>query len=949
MGTIRTRKRPIPGASSRKGRKSAGQELRGLLLLGASALLFLSLISYSSAPPGAPTHNLVGPVGQRLAEIMLSLTGTISYVWIGLLAMVAVGLFTGTVLRLPTRRMAASAGSLVLLSVIIHLLVSPATVHGFPPGGAFAAWVGEVSRALFHNVGSVIIFTTAFVALLMVAVNRSVSVMARTIWLMIQDAKEDREQGKQMEAALQEKAEPNDPRIVHAISALRNDEDSPAVHSHDVVAHADTQAGTISARQNRGEKTSMKARVENKFKGLLGKVQAKVGRKSTKKATVESPAPPEAIADAQPVERPLDDEQFISFEGPVHAELPPEIPAQLPGTSHRAHEAPIEAKALDTDIDAVVTPELEGSPEPIDTIPQMAVDAANPFADLESPFSNERPKKSVHDTGPIENPFGDEVYDAAIDVEAEDVVTEEPAQVATVPEGPAAPEPKVLESDAMKRRPSAENLAQAQSLPLELEEYQLPSLSLLDYDAPSDRVIDEEVLKRNAQILVEKLAEFKVECSVDAIRPGPVITTYEVRPASGVKISKIGGLADDLAMALQAERIRILAPIPGRDVVGIEIPNGQREVVYLKEILGDGIFQKKAKGKLPLAIGKDVFGQPMVSELGKMPHLLVAGATGSGKSVGINTFIVSLLFNYTPDEVRMIMVDPKMLELSIYDGIPHLLLPVVTDPNRANLALRWAVREMERRYKLLKPAGVRNIDGYNKYVKKVRGRKKNTEGLPEPLPYIVVILDELADLMMVAGKDVESSIARLAQMARAAGIHLVVATQRPSVDVITGLIKANFPSRMSFKVSQKVDSRTILDQLGAERLLGLGDMLFLPPGASHLSRIHGAYVSDEEVQKVVDFIKKQSAPRYDEAMMEALENADEEGQGGKDSSTDFDPFYDKAVEVVARTRRATISYLQRELGVGYNRSSRIMEQLEREGVVGPQVGTKPREILVQPL
>jgi S-DNA-T family DNA segregation ATPase FtsK/SpoIIIE len=873
---------------------------------------------------------------------MLSLTGVVSYVWIGLLAMVAVGLFTGTVLRLPTRRMLAGSGSLVLLSVIIHLLVSPTTVHGFPPGGAFAAWVGEISRALFHNVGSVIIFMTAFVALLMVAINRSVSVLARTIWLMVQDMKEDRDKGKQMEADLQSKAKPNDPQIVHAISSLRNDIDSPAVHSHDLVAHADTLAGTIAARKPRtgnGEKQGLKTRVRSQFKGLWGKVQNKVGRN---KEPIE--AAPLAVEENTPEES-LNDDLFVSFDGPVVPEIPPE----LPGTSHRANEAVGENPALDTDIDALVLPDEPEGSEPLDTIPQMAARPQNPFEDLSSPFENERPRKSAHDTGPIDNPFDNEPHNAELEVVAEDLIDVEPAQTPTIPEGPATPEPKVVESDAMKRRPHAENLAQAQSLPLDLDEYELPSLNLLDYDAPSDRQIDEEVLKRNAQILVEKLAEFKVECTVDAIRPGPVITTYEVRPASGVKISKIGGLADDLAMALQAERIRILAPIPGRDVVGIEIPNGQREIVYLKEILGDDAFQKKTKGKLPLAIGKDVFGQPVISELGKMPHLLVAGATGSGKSVGINTFIMSLLYNSTPDQVRMIMVDPKMLELSIYDGIPHLLLPVVTDANRANLALRWAVREMERRYKLLKPAGVRNIDGYNKYVKKIRGRKKKTEGLPEHLPYIVVILDELADLMMVAGKDVETSIARLAQMARAAGIHLVVATQRPSVDVITGLIKANFPSRMSFKVSQKVDSRTILDQLGAERLLGLGDMLFLPPGASHLNRIHGAYVSDEEVQRVVDFIKKQSSPRYDEAMMEALENAEEESQGGQDSSTDFDPFYDKAVEVVARSRRATISYLQRELGVGYNRSSRIMEQLEREGVVGAQVGTKPREILVQQL
>ncbi|HAP66272.1 MAG TPA: DNA translocase FtsK [Nitrospinae bacterium] len=496
-------------------------------------------------------------------------------------------------------------------------------------------------------------------------------------------------------------------------------------------------------------------------------------------------------------------------------------------------------------------------------------------------------------------------------------------------------------------------------------EYTLPSLSLLDSPSPTVKKRDEDELINNSSILEKKLIDFGIEGKVVQVLPGPVITMYEFEPASGVKVSRIMSLSDDLALAMKAISVRILAPVPGKSVVGIEIPNVYRDSVSLKELLSSDEF-KKAKSKLSLGLGMDISGKPVVTDLAQIPHLLVAGATGSGKSVGINSMICSILFNSTPDEVKMIMIDPKMIELSIYDGIPHLIAPVVTNPKKAANALRWVVEEMERRYNCLAEKGVRNIDGYNRTIEetenkeqkakdkgqKAKGIRDNTEvqELEEivkekeekKLPYIVVIIDELADLMMVSSKDVEDALTRLAQMARAAGIHLLVATQRPSVDVLTGIIKANFPSRISYQVSSRIDSRTILDSVGAERLLGKGDMLFLPPGTSRLQRIHGAYVSEVEIKKVVEFLKKQQKPIYLESILKPRidEVAEKEGE-------DSDELYDQAVALVASTRQASISMIQRRLRIGYNRAARMIEIMEKHGLVGPADGAKPREVYVR--
>jgi S-DNA-T family DNA segregation ATPase FtsK/SpoIIIE len=494
------------------------------------------------------------------------------------------------------------------------------------------------------------------------------------------------------------------------------------------------------------------------------------------------------------------------------------------------------------------------------------------------------------------------------------------------------------------------------------EGYKMPPLELLDPPDGEQFKIETETLQANSLILQKKLEDFGVEGEVVAVRPGPVITMYEFKPAPGVKVRRIVMLADDLAMALRAVSVRILAPIPGESVVGIEIPNPRRETVFLRAVIESEAY-RDTDSKLTLALGKDIGGTPFATDLAKMPHLLVAGATGTGKSVSINAMILSILYKSSPQDVKFIMVDPKMLELTVYEDIPHLLVPVVTDPKKAAAALFWAMDEMDRRYRLMRDKGARNIDNYNRTLEREAGKKPiidltEIEAEEEPgnaiaasppqgaqlahekLPRIVIIIDELADLMMTVGRDIEEYITRLAQKARAAGIHLILATQRPSVDVITGLIKANFPARISFQVTSRVDSRTILDSMGGEKLLGNGDLLFLPPGTARLVRVHGAFVSDQEVRRVMKFIKQQGRPTYRPEVLEAKKEIDSAAAADEE----YDEMYDQAVAIVTETQQASISMVQRRLRVGYNRAARMIEQMERDGVVGPADGAKPREV-----
>jgi S-DNA-T family DNA segregation ATPase FtsK/SpoIIIE len=537
-------------------------------------------------------------------------------------------------------------------------------------------------------------------------------------------------------------------------------------------------------------------------------------------------------------------------------------------------------------------------------------------------------------------------------VKRDEAVVQERAKIVEAP--PVRIEPQIVAVPKAEKVLAKERQGKLFS---ELRDTNLPPLSLLDEAPESQETVSVETLEFTSRLIEKKLSDFGVEVKVVAAYPGPVITRYEIEPATGVKGSQIVNLARDLARALSLTSIRVVETIPGKNYMGLELPNPKRQIVRLTEILSSKVYNEGASS-LTVALGKDIAGHPVVADLAKMPHLLVAGTTGSGKSVGINATILSLLYKADPKQVRLILIDPKMLELSIYEGIPHLLAPVVTDMKQAGHALNWAVNEMERRYKLMSKLGVRNLAGFNQ---KIADAEKNEQKIPNPfsltpdepeplekLPTIVIIIDELADLMMVVGKKIEELIARIAQKARAAGIHLILATQRPSVDVITGLIKANIPTRIAFQVSSKIDSRTILDQMGAEALLGMGDMLYMPPGTGLPVRVHGAFVSDDEVHRVVEHLKEQGEPNYIEGILEGGvaeeggEGAGVAGEGGGEA----DALYDQAVQVVLKNRRASISLVQRHLRIGYNRAARLLEQMEQSGIVSSMQSNGNRDILV---
>jgi S-DNA-T family DNA segregation ATPase FtsK/SpoIIIE len=524
------------------------------------------------------------------------------------------------------------------------------------------------------------------------------------------------------------------------------------------------------------------------------------------------------------------------------------------------------------------------------------------------------------------------------------------------------PEPAVLNNKSPKASKREQREVQGAFAFVRSDGFRLPELSMLAKAKARQSSIDEGGLKQNARLLESVLAEFGVKGSVDQIRPGPVVTLYELSPAPGVKHARVVALSDDIARSMSVSACRV-SVVQGRNAIGIELPNARRETVYLRDLLSSNEYEKTGH-VLPMALGETIGGEPYVTDLARMPHLLIAGTTGSGKSVGVNAMILSILYRLAPDQCRFIMIDPKMLELSVYDGIPHLLAPVVTDPKKAIVALKWTVREMEDRYRRMSKIGVRNVAGYNEKAREAQAKGEHfvrtvqtgfdTAGRPifeeeklrpEPMPYLVVVIDEVADLMMVAGKDIEGAVQRLAQMARAAGIHLIMATQRPSVDVITGTIKANFPTRISFQVTSKIDSRTIMGEQGAEQLLGQGDMLYMA-GGGRITRLHGPFVSDGEVEAVAAFLKGQGSPQYLEEVTAAPEESDEGGAFGEGGSGD--DLYDQAVAVVTRDRKASTSYIQRRLQIGYNRAASLMEKMEQEGVVGPANHAGKRDILAGP-
>ncbi|MBY5754105.1 DNA translocase FtsK [Rhizobium leguminosarum bv. viciae] len=587
------------------------------------------------------------------------------------------------------------------------------------------------------------------------------------------------------------------------------------------------------------------------------------------------------------------------------------------------------------------------SPRRIVSAPSLSVDDDDDNDD-DLPFDNDMPPRPA---------------DILPDDDDDDWMIRAPAKAA------GKPEPRVVPVVA-RPKPSARIEREAQGSFIRPEGFQLPSMHLLaePKNVVRDSTLSADALEQNARMLEGVLEDFGVKGEIIHVRPGPVVTLYELEPAPGIKSSRVIGLADDIARSMSAIAARV-AVVPGRNAIGIELPNQTRETVYLRELIASRDFEG-SKAKLAMALGKTIGGEAVIADLAKMPHLLVAGTTGSGKSVAINTMILSLLYRMTPEQCRLIMIDPKMLELSVYDGIPHLLSPVVTDPKKAVVALKWTVREMEERYKKMSKIGVRNIDGFNTRVEQALSKgeaisrtvqtgfdRHTGEAMYEteefdlrPMPYIVVIIDEMADLMMVAGKDIEGAVQRLAQMARAAGIHVIMATQRPSVDVITGTIKANFPTRISFQVTSKIDSRTILGEQGAEQLLGMGDMLYMA-GGGRIQRVHGPFVSDVEVEEIVSYLKTQGSPQYLDAITaDDDEDGDYGGGGGGPAGTSNlseseDP-YDQAVAIVLRDGKASTSYVQRRLGIGYNRAASLVERMEKEGIIGPANHAGKREILV---
>ncbi len=885
-------------------RQNRRREIGGILLLAGGLFAGMSLVSMQAG--GDP---LMGPGGGAIASGLYALAGLGGYLIVGAMLLASVRCFRGRPLVDGFRE---GAGALLLLGSVAVLLYLPftgseVTQHG--PGGVFGQWLGELSANFIGLVGAALASTTMLLVSILLITEISLNEVAVVLaWA-----------GRHVRRGL----------VAGALGAWRVARAAfPEKDDQDDRAHADDEG--------------------------------------------DAEATEESIEIVEPVRL-------------AAVEQPEAVPAAVePEESEGVRVGAARRIADEADRERVAMAAIVAEVAAVERVAAPAVAGAE--ADEEEP--EERPLVAVRPP-PAEGP-----------------IIVEPASVARQRQ-----EAQAEDAEAAPEKTEAEKKG---FIKLSDGDFRLPATDLLEYIPPPAHDTDKQQLYDMAERLEQAMSNYGVRGKVKEIHMGPVVTMYEFAPAPGTRTGKIANLEKDLAMALEAQAVRIVAPIPGKAVVGVEVPNLARETVYLKEILQDSCFTG-APSKLQVALGKDIKGAPVSVNLAKMPHLLVAGTTGSGKSVAVNGMITSILYNASPEEVRFIMVDPKMLELSIYEGIPHLLLPVVTDPKKANLALRWAVDEMERRYELLAKTGVRDISSYNARLdaeankaavpaaepakgKKIRVVVAGPDGTEqevdldadseitvadgadasdsggvvsyeapsdedlsdvaaaqqatrekaaaEPpatkLPYIVIVIDEFADLMMVAPKDVETSVARLAQKARAAGLHLILATQRPSVDVITGLIKANFPSRIALQVASRIDSRTILDQAGADTLLGNGDMLFSDRGTK-LRRVHGAFLSDDEVHRVVDFLKKQAKPVYDMDILKPREEDAEEG--GAPADNFHDELYDQAVAIVCDTRQASVSYIQRRLQIGYNRAARMVEQMERDGIVGPTNGAKPRDVL----
>jgi S-DNA-T family DNA segregation ATPase FtsK/SpoIIIE len=912
-------------------------EVLGIVILAIALLVGPSLASVQFGD-----GNLIGPFGQLVGTLLHWALGLTGYVVVLALLAAAVRIFASAVGRWPDvptltvwRKRAGTLLVVVLGAMLSHLIAHPERLNRSSYGGAVGEYTAELLCSLLSRPGTWIIVVTGFALSLVLVTDFS---WARTALKV----------ARAVERALADTARAlgRVPSRLAAFGRWVADQLAYVQRRQPVSSDAGGAAAlppVLRVDLATGSATTT-ARECNKRRDNTGASKTTSQRK---KGTKSSGAPSDAAA---------------------------ELAASLL------------SPAPDTGTAATPRREREAAQHNVPAAPASAEPAAQP----QSPANPTKPPEKAADATP---------------------------QVLTIVQSNFRKRNAELSDDDPLQPEQSSNGAKDGGFVLNHETYRAPPLGLLELHGEQQQEIDEDAIQAEAAKLTKTLADYKIFGKVTEVHPGPVVTMYEFVPAPGTRVSKVASLSDDLAMSLHAERVRIVAPIPGKGAIGIEVPNAGREVVSFKEIVADSAF-RKGKGRLKLALGKSIVGAPVVMDLAKMPHLLVAGATGAGKSVSVNSMICSLLMRYSPEEVRLILIDPKFLELSGYNDIPHLLLPVVTDPKQAAVALRWAVAEMERRYQLLADMRVRDITSYNRKVDRLSAtaadehsegsgaipnneslteakpaevKRKNT-GTPdeqwiaaaeqtdsegdgtdtseaEPnietaavtppkrlkrrssegeqstrLPYLVVVIDEFADLMMVASKEVETSVARLAQKARACGIHLIVATQRPSVDVITGLIKANFPSRVAFQVASNHDSKTILGSYGAENLLGAGDMLVLDRGAD-MKRVHGAYISDDEIRRIIEWLCEQGRPVYDMDILKPTEEEQEEN--GRASKEPADPLYDEAVSLVAETKQASISMVQRRMRIGYNRAARLIEQMEREGIVGPSDGVRGREVLVQ--
>ena len=924
----------MKGAATRKASHGYAREAAALVLLTSALYMALALTSFRGDPlrPEIAGDDWVGPAGAFLARSVVEAIGLAAWFLPIELALVASPLLNGKPSIAGVARFAGDVVVVVILAALGHVAFPRLTAfNAMPLGGAVGELFGEVARALFSQIGSYIIGLTA-VALILIGratfsfiewvkrVERGAVILAERLsawmrallaaWTTARAIDQQRDEQARREA---------EPKIGRAggdgdaiIAALTEDEMESAVADRESrldIAIASGEGAALPAlkealtRSSAGSGAMIVTGSEPTAETVAPK--ARRGKRASKEDVEPEPAP----APAKVVE-----------------------PAKIVEKATK-RAAPIE----------------------VSTVAETAgVEIPTP-----SPIAPVRVK--IVERAPTPTP-------APIVEQEEEEGKPAPAKPRAAAEPKPAAEPKIVDTSAAS---ATEKVERIKVVPAVGQGFRLPPIDMLD-EPPSDiPLVDEEQLKLTAQMLEKTLSDYGVSGKVEEIHPGPTVTTFEVSPAAGTKVSKVAGLADDLALGL-SRKVRIIAPIPGKNRIGFEIPNEQRIPVSLRELVEDRRFQEM-KAPLPCVLGRDIIGTPYFADLASMPHVIVAGATGAGKSVGLNVMLVSLLFRKTPAELRLLMIDPKVVELAPFDRIPHMLLPVVTDMKQAANALKWAVDEMERRYQLFANAGTKNIGTYNGWVERVQrgearppkppakvaavapdgteveiaaARDGSDAELPEKLPWILIVIDEFADLMMQQGKDVEVSVARLAQKARAAGMHVILATQRPSVDVITGMIKANFPTRIAFRVAQKVDSRTILDEQGAEHLLGRGDMLIKMNGANDTRRVQCPFCSEEEVQRITDFLRLQGEPVYDEAI---LKPRDDEGEEVDTADAEADAMYDAAVRIVADTRRCSTSWIQRKLGVGYNRAAKIVEAMEKRGLVGPANGAKDREVLIAPI